>query len=332
MQPRAELKTARLRLRPVEPQDEAAVVAALNDMGVTGWLSVVPFPYTPEDFQFFLTEIARPGETWAVLDDQGFAGIVGAGEELGYWFTPRTHGKGYATEAARAILAEQLACNPSDVVSGYFEGNARSANVLRKLGFVEVGRGPKACRAMGIDRPHVEMRLTRDAFVAALPAQVRTARMTYRNLWPVDLPALHRIVSHWDVVRQLASYPWPADLAFTRTRAWPYCGRGFVWGAFLSGRLVGTVAVTDDELGYMLSPEVWGQGLATEACRLAIDHAFAAGRDHLIAGVWADNAGSLALLAKLGFRVTDNDLTLNTARGETVAGHWLRLDRGDWRV
>ena len=39
-----------------------------------------------------------------------------------------------------------------------------------------------------------------------------------------DTDALHRIVSHWDVVRQLASFPWPPDLAFTATRAQPYHG------------------------------------------------------------------------------------------------------------
>lgn len=330
MQPRAELRTARLWLRPVEPQDEAAVVAALNDYGVTGWLAVVPFPYVARDFQHFLTEIARPGETYAVHDDEGLAGVVGAGAELGYWFAPRTHGHGYATEAARAILAEQLACDPSDVVSGYFEGNVRSANVLRKLGFIEVGRGPKFCRALGQERPHVQMHLTRAAFVTALPIEAHSARLTYRSLYPTDLAALHEILSQWEVVRQLSSWPWPADLAFTRTRAWPYGGRGFVWGCFLQGALIGTVAVTGDELGYGLTPQHWGKGLGQEACRLALTHAFAEGRDHVIAGAWADNAASLRLLAKLGFRVTGSDMSLNQARGQEVAGHWLRLDRADW--
>lgn len=330
MSPRAELQTARLTLRPVAPDDEGVVVAVLNDLGVSGWLSVVPYPYTAADFQHFLTDLAKPGETFAVLDAEGFAGIVGAGRELGYWFVPRCHGQGYATEAARAVMAAQLAGDPADVVSGYFEGNARSASVLRKLGFVEVGRRMNHCRALRQNLPHVDLRLTRDAFVAALPIEARTARLTFRSLQATDLEALHEVVSHWDVVHQLASYPWPPEQDFTRTRAKPFLGRGFVWGAFLNGWLTGTVAVTGDELGYMFAPDVWGQGFGAEACRLAISRAFADGWDHLEAGIWADNVASLGLLRKQGFRVTGDDRALNKARGVEVAGHTLRLDRMDW--
>ncbi|MEO8244600.1 MAG: GNAT family N-acetyltransferase [bacterium] len=328
---RAELKTVRLTLRPVAPEDEGAVVAALNDIAVSGWLAVVPWPYAPADFQQFQTEYALPGDTFSVDDAQGFAGILGVEDRtLGYWFAPRCHGLGYATEAARAALAAHLAHDPEDIRSGYFEGNDRSANVLRKLGFRESGRGLKYCLALGIERPHVDMLLTRDAFTEALPIEAQSARLTYRALQNSDLEALHAVVSDWEVVRQLASFPWPPDRAFTATRAQPYLGRGFVWGVFLNRRLVGTVAVTGDELGYCLVPDVWRQGIGTEICRVAIDRAFGSGWDHLVAGVWADNAASIALLGKLGFRVVDHDLTLNKARGETVPGLWMRLERADW--
>jgi len=331
MSPGAELKTARLTLRPVAPEDEGGVVACLNDIAVSGWLTVVPWPYTPADFRQFHEGYAMPGHTFAVDDAQGFAGILGVEDRtLGYWFAPNRHGLGYATEAARAALAEHFANVSNNIASGYFEGNARSANVLRKLGFVETGRDLKHCRALGVDRPHVTMALTLDAFAAALPIEARSARLTYRSLQPIDQEALHFVVSHFDVVRQLASYPWPPERNFTRTRARPYLGDGFVWGAFLGGRLIGTVGVTGAELGYMFAPDVWGQGYATEVCRTAIADAFALGRDHLIAGVWADNAASLGLLAKLGFRVTGQDVSRNTARGVDLPGLWLRLDRSDW--
>ncbi len=328
---RAELKTARLTLRPVAPKDEGAVVDCLNDIAVSGWLAVVPYPYAAPDFQFFQREYAVPGDTFAVEDAQGFAGIIGVEDRtLGYWFAPNRHGLGYATEAARAVLAEHFADQSGDIASGYFEGNSRSANVLRKLGFVEVRRGPKHCRALKTDRPHVEMALTRDAFTTALPIAAQSARLVYRNLQAADLDALHAIVSQFDVVRQLSSFPWPALRDFTRNRAQPYLGNGFVWGAVLGPRLIGTVAVTGGELGYMIAPDQWRQGLATEVCKTAITHAFATGHDHLIAGVWADNAPSLALLGKLGFRVTGQDLSRNIARGVDLPGRWLRLDRCDW--
>lgn len=159
------LLTDRLRLRPVQATDEAAVVAALNDIAVTGWLAVVPFPYSPADFRQFLGGHATPGETFAIDDAQGLAGIMGlADRTLGYWLAPAVHGRGYATEAARAALAAHFADDPADILSGHFEGNHRSARVLEKLGFVECGRDMKFCCALNRDRPHVNMRLARAAF------------------------------------------------------------------------------------------------------------------------------------------------------------------------
>lgn len=163
--PAHEVQTARLRLRPVAAADEAAVVAALNDIAVTGWLAVVPHPYSAADFRQFHDGYATPGETFAIEDAQGLAGIMVVEDRtLGYWLAPSVHGRGYATEAARAVLALQFEDNPADIASGYFEGNHRSARVLEKLGFVECGRDMKFCRALNRDRPHVSMRLDLAAF------------------------------------------------------------------------------------------------------------------------------------------------------------------------
>ena len=329
---RAQLKTARLTLRPVAPEDEGAVVACLNDIAVSGWLSTIPHPYAPRDFTFFLIELAKQGETFVIEDSQGFCGIVGAeGGELGYWFAPRCHGQGFATEAARAVMAAQFGHKRKDWISGHFEGNTRSANVLRKLGFVETGRSTKHCRALGIDRPHIDMSLTRSAFIAALPIEAQSDRMTFRSLQATDLDALHAIVSHFDVVRQLASYPWPPDREFTRTRAQPYAGRGFVWGAFQQGRLIGTVAVTGDELGYMFTPETWGHGLATEAGATALGRAFEnPDLQEVTASAWDDNLTSLSLLQKLGFRELRRTVEKSKARKVESGLVHMALSRTNW--
>ncbi len=327
----AEITTDRLRLRPLAASDEAAVVAALNDIAVSGWLAVVPHPYTAADFAGFLAETARPGETFAVEDAGGLVGVVGLGAHLGYWFVPDAHGKGYATEAARAALSHRFADRDAPVPSGYFEGNVRSARVLEKLGFAVRGRGLKPCRALGQDRPHVEQELTRDAFAAAYPVAARSARLSYRALQPHDLDPLHAIVSQWEVVRQLGSFPWPADRSHTATRARPYAGEGFIWAIQREGRLIGTVGVWEGELGYMLDPSQHRQGFAEEACRTALDRAFGPmGLTEAHAGVWADNAGSLGLLKKLGFGITGETCDISKARGVATPGYVLRLDAAGW--
>ena len=166
---RAHLQTARLRLRPVAADDQAAIVAGIGDLDVARWLSRVSHPYSASDFVEFATDIAYPGETFVIEDAGGFVGVIGAGFELGYWLVPQVHGRGYATEAARAVLTMQFAHDESTVASGYFVGNVRSARVLSKLGFVETGQRLQHCRALGAARPHVDLLLTPAAFAATHP-------------------------------------------------------------------------------------------------------------------------------------------------------------------
>lgn len=183
----AMLATARLRLRPVSPEDEAVVVSVLNDLDVSGWLSVVPYPYTSADFHHFRSELAKPGETFAVLDAEGFAGIVRAGRELGYWLAPRCHGRGYATEAARAVLAHQFAhwgkgLAKELLTTGLQHGfnnfaweqvtadawfdNAASLALLRRAGFREVGQTVEMSKARQAETGLVHFVLSRAEWLA----------------------------------------------------------------------------------------------------------------------------------------------------------------------
>lgn len=327
------LESKRLTYRPVAEGDRAAVVAGIGDLSVSRWLAKVPHPYTPQDFDNFLCGIAVPGEVFVIEDAHGFAGIIGAGRELGYWLMPRAQGFGYATEAARTVMAAQFACAPEDVCSGYFVGNLASARVLAKLGCVETGRNEVHCRALDQMRPHVNLCLTRAAFVAALPIEARSARLTYRSLYPTDTPELHEIVRHWQVTRQLGpAWPWPADPGFTATRARPYTGAGFAWGVLLDGNVIGTVAVTDGGLGYSLHPDHHRRGLMFEACQTALGRAFGdLALPQVHAGVWADNAASLGLLQKLGFVRTGEHYETTQARPTPSPGYELTLSAADWR-
>lgn len=164
---RPHLRTERLTLRPLQAADEAALVVAINDWEVVRWLAVVPFPYGAADFHDFLPK-AEPGDTWAIEDGEGVAGVIGNSDELGYWLARRCWGRGYATEAARAVLAAHFA-NPGarPVASAYHEGNDRSRNVLTKLGFQRMGHVIKRTVARPDDDVlSCRMRLTPAAWAA----------------------------------------------------------------------------------------------------------------------------------------------------------------------
>ena len=156
------------------------------------------------------------------------------------------------------------------------------------------------------------------------------AELMYRDLNADDFEALHRMCSHWSVVRQLGRWPWPPDPAFTRGRCKPYAEDGFVWAVCKDAQLIGTMAVTKGELGYMFAPDVHGQGIATQAAHHAIAKAWAEyDWPVLQASVWHDNPGSAAVLRKCGFVHWQSRYTRSLARGVPTMVYHYRLSRTD---
>ncbi len=62
--------------------------------------------------------------------------------EVGWWLHPDSVGRGYATEAARALLDDVFARGLPDVWCGMYVDNAASAHVAARLGLPFVGRQP----------------------------------------------------------------------------------------------------------------------------------------------------------------------------------------------
>ncbi|MCF3936017.1 GNAT family N-acetyltransferase [Acuticoccus sp. M5D2P5] len=103
--------------------------------------------------------------------DGGFMGCVGLSMaevwpemEFGYWLGRPFWGHGYATEAGRATIAHAFAViGLTRLTAGYFAGNHRSARVLAKLGFREVGRSRVTPLAVGDEVERVDLVLDRAA-------------------------------------------------------------------------------------------------------------------------------------------------------------------------
>ena len=68
--------------------------------------------------------------------------------ELGYWIGEEHWGQGIATEASRAMLSFGFnALKQTRIEAGYGDGNDASANVLKKLGFVNLGETMRFCKS-----------------------------------------------------------------------------------------------------------------------------------------------------------------------------------------
>ncbi|MDP2061851.1 MAG: GNAT family N-acetyltransferase [Phaeovulum sp.] len=303
------IQTERLLLRPLRGADEAAWVVGLSDFEVAKWLAAPPFPYTPADFCSFLAT-AEPGSHWAIEDATGVCGGISLAPHLGYWLTPRAQGRGYATEAARAVLAAHFARPEAGALkSGYFEGNTASARVLEKLGFSEISRGPEPSRPLGRVLAHVTQGLTREAWAAANPFTLTTRRLVLDPVTGADAVAIRRIVTDPRVGRMLFVFsPTLTEAeALGVTRSWRWTGTPPFRLALRRGEefvgAIGLKSLVDPEIYYFLAPELHGQGLMSEVLPCFIDAITARfGLARLTAKVFTDNPASAHLLAQNGFR------------------------------
>jgi RimJ/RimL family protein N-acetyltransferase len=145
------LVTERLVLRPPHEQDIAELVALANNRKVADMLARMPYPYGEREARSWLLSHANRtvgvsyaitlAETGALI---GGAGINprGSGLEMGYWIGEPHWGKGYATEAAHAIV--DIAFKATDIDELYASTrviNPGSRRVIQKCGFRYLGQG-----------------------------------------------------------------------------------------------------------------------------------------------------------------------------------------------
>ncbi|HEX8064462.1 MAG TPA: GNAT family N-acetyltransferase [Allosphingosinicella sp.] len=146
------VRTERLLLRPGWSQDAPALFEAIGEERIVRNLATAPWPYRPADAEAFLATERRPAEASLLIFRRTEAapeliGGIGFGRrptgrtEFGYWIARRHWGRGYATEAGRAVLeAARDSLRLKRLDAGHFLDNPASGRVLEKLGFRPVGR------------------------------------------------------------------------------------------------------------------------------------------------------------------------------------------------
>ena len=175
-------RTKRLTLRPGWPEDAPMLTQAIAHEDVAFKLSRLPWPYTEEHAAEWLS---RPSDakdvTLLILAHEeptprlvGGIGLhetaPGGGVEIGYWMTPSARGRGYATEAGRAVLGmAQHALGLRKLVGRHFLDNPASGNVLRKLGFRPTGTGRLPCLARNGEFDCVTLEIEFDADDSRMP-------------------------------------------------------------------------------------------------------------------------------------------------------------------
>lgn len=138
------------RLRPFRPGDEAALQRHADDWDIARWLrDSFPHPYTADDAAGWVAYACGPGQPWVYAIDVGgevvgCAGLTPGSDvfcrsaEIGYWVGRAYWGRGLAPLAVRALVAWAWRNTAFERVhAGVFAGNARSAKVLLRSGFIQ---------------------------------------------------------------------------------------------------------------------------------------------------------------------------------------------------
>ena len=157
--------------------------------------------------------------------------------------------------------------------------------------------------------------------------KINTQRLSLRSPRGADAPRVAQMCSDIAIPRMSTRMPWPYSLEDARefidlverqdherenTFLIEHPDEGVVGciGLFINGRV--------PEIGYWFGREFWGNGYATEACQAALRWAREDWRKKVVvAGHFADNPASGAVLCKSGFLYTgDIEMRHSRARGE----------------
>jgi RimJ/RimL family protein N-acetyltransferase len=144
--------TKRLTLRRFRAEDASAFHEILSDAQAMRYWSTLPHASLAETERWIASTIAAVGsgkaDEFVVIHDGKIVGKAGlwAGNELGMIFAPGVWGRGFASEAAAAVIARAFARGLKSIRADVDPRNVQSLRLLRKLGSVETGSAQRTLR------------------------------------------------------------------------------------------------------------------------------------------------------------------------------------------
>jgi len=189
-QPRREhilpvIETGRLTLRAPRRGDAKAIAALANDRRIAANTARIAHPYGAKDAEQFIASVnKRDSETcFVIMLADRLIGACGLdpredGPELGYWLGAPYWGRGFATEAARALIDHAFGeLKHATLQAGARVSNPASRRVLEKCAFQWTGVRLTRIRAINSAAPVDRFRLDRGLW-ASLKAWGRAQQVT----------------------------------------------------------------------------------------------------------------------------------------------------------
>ncbi|WP_162143734.1 GNAT family N-acetyltransferase [Hellea balneolensis] len=150
---RDKIETKSLVLRELQLEDAQAFSTLAGDYDIAKMTGSLPHPIPLYSAEFKIMSLRRQKQRglaypYAITIDGGeligvmdlFRSAPDAALELGYWIGKPYWGRGYSTEAAKAIITEaRKTLGVKALMAGAFADNPASLRVLEKLGFKPTG-------------------------------------------------------------------------------------------------------------------------------------------------------------------------------------------------
>ncbi len=160
-----ELKTERLLLRPFTLADAPEVRRLAGDRDIASTTANIPHPYEDGVAEAWISTHQENFDQGQALSlaivrrhDSALIGGIGLGirreydrAEMGYWIGKPYWGNGYATEAARALLAYGFSVlGLNRIFAEHFSRNPASGRVMEKLGMKHEGHLRQHMKKWGV--------------------------------------------------------------------------------------------------------------------------------------------------------------------------------------
>lgn len=168
------LATARLWLRPLLVTDALDFAVLGGPHEVASMTGHIPYPLTVSRAKDWIADLDIDGKqrsVMAILNRGQLIGVCGYAPErpnhhaIGYFVGTAYWGRGFATEAAGAIIARCFErTSTRGIAAHHFAENVASGRVLQKLGFASCAAGRSWCPVLRAERDTMTYVLTRQAF------------------------------------------------------------------------------------------------------------------------------------------------------------------------
>ena len=121
------------------------------------------------------------------------------------------------------------------------------------------------------------------------------------------------------------------EALFTRLKKITEDRDRFTYGIYLDNKIIGYInEVTKNEdtieMGYFLSPSVWGKGYATEALDACIKELFKIGYNHVKCGYFEGNIASKRVMEKCEMHVTGEEEYIEY-KGNKLKAIYYQIDK-----